>query len=79
MVGVLFACVPTSAPIQLVETRGSNMPKRAVGQTIELTREFKYKNYTEVLTRMYAEGLVSKEKVKEMLSRVETLVGEESV
>jgi hypothetical protein len=47
-----------------------------VGSKIELTPEFKRKNYTETIARMYAEGLCSKRTAKEMLTRVEDLVGE---
>lgn len=49
---------------------------RNVGPTIELTPEFKHQNYTETIHRMYANGLVSKAKAKEMLANVENLFGE---
>ena len=51
---------------------------RNVGPTIELTPEFKRKNYTETITRMYANGLVSKAKAKEMLANVDNMFGEGS-
>lgn len=46
---------------------------RNVGPTITLTPEFKRTNYTETIQRMYANGLVSKETAKAMLSRVDGL------
>lgn len=51
---------------------------RNVGPTIDLTPEFKGKNYRETIARMYANGLVSKETAKAMLARVDVLVGEDS-
>lgn len=51
---------------------------RKVGPKIELTPEFKRQNYTQTIARMYAEGLCSKRTAKEMLARVDTIVGEDS-
>lgn len=46
---------------------------RNVGQTIVLTNEFKRHNYTEVIQRMQANGLVSNDTAEAMLARVEVV------
>jgi hypothetical protein len=48
-----------------------------VPRNVELSPEFRRNNYTETIARMYANGLCSKRTAKEMLARVDTLVGED--
>lgn len=50
---------------------------RKVGPTIKLTPEFKRRNYQESITRMYANGLVSKETAKALLARAEAMTQED--
>lgn len=51
---------------------------RKVPPTVELSKEFRYTNYSETIERMLAYGICSKRAAEAMLTRVETLVGEGS-
>jgi hypothetical protein len=49
---------------------------RNVPKDVELSREFLYTNYRETIARMLAFGICKEGTAKDMLDRVETLVGE---
>lgn len=49
---------------------------RSVSPLVELTPEFKHKNYTETIARMVRYGVCSEETADLMMERVEVLVGE---
>lgn len=51
---------------------------RKVPPTVELSKEFRYTNYRETITRMLDNGVCSKHAAEAMLKRVEVLVGEGS-
>lgn len=51
---------------------------RAVPRNVELTKEFRYTNYRETIARMLVNGICDKNTAKDMLDRVEVLVGEGS-
>ena len=51
---------------------------RNIPQDVELSPEFLYTNYREVIARMYANGICGKDNALAMLDRVETMVGEGS-
>lgn len=53
-------------------------PPRSVSPLVELTPEFKHKNYTETIARMLRNGVCSEETANAMMGRVEVLVGEEA-
>jgi hypothetical protein len=51
---------------------------RNIPQDVELSKEFLYTNYREVIARMYENGICGKDNALAMLDRVEAIVGEDS-